>query len=462
MIKQAPPMEQKAGEVNFDGIVGPTHHYGGLSYGNIASEINQLKPSNPREAALQGLEKMKFLADRGIPQAVLPPQERPFLPVLKQLGFSGTDHAIINHVYREAPELLLAVSSAASMWAANAATISPSIDNLDERLHLTAANLTSKFHRSIEAATSSRILKAIFKSPEHFTHHEYLPTGAHFSDEGAANHTRFCKMHGEQGVQLFVYGRQAFQGSSLEPRNYPARQSYEASVAIARLHKLDANRVIFAQQHPDAIDAGAFHNDVVSVGNQNLFLFHEQAFHYKDKVINEIRGKVAKECQSDMIFLEVKANDIPLKDAVSSYLFNSQLISKADGSMMLIAPIECQENSEIKTYIEQLLSDKTNPLQEVHFLNLRQSMQNGGGPACLRLRVVMTPQEMNAAHQEVFLTEDLYNQLKKWIVKHYRDRLVIKDLSDPSLLDEGHRALDELTQLLKLGLLYDFQKLSKQ
>lgn len=451
-------MKYNAFEVNFDGIIGPTHNYGGLSYGNTASELNRFKMSNPREAALQGLDKMKFLADMGIRQAVLPPQERPFLPVLRELGFSGSDHSIIKNVYREDPELLLAISSSASMWAANAATVSPSFDSSDERLHITPANLISKFHRSIEMATTSRVLKAIFRGPEEFVLHDSLPASTYFADEGAANHTRFCASHDKGGVQLFVYGREAFTTNSHAPKTYPARQSFEASAAIARMHQLDPSRVIYARQHPDAIDAGAFHNDVVSVGNQNVFLFHEQAFLDKDRVISEIREKVAKVCHTDMIFLEVNANDISLKDAVSSYFFNSQLITKPDGTMVLIAPEECHENTTIKAYIEKLLASGKNPIKEVHYFNLKQSMENGGGPACLRLRIVMTKEEIAAAHQGVFLTEDLYHKLKGWVMKHYRDHLEIKDLADPSLLDEGYRALDELTRILKLGPLYDFQQ----
>lgn len=451
-------MKYNASEVNFDGIIGPTHNYGGLSYGNTASEINRFKISNPREAALQGLDKMKFLADMGIGQAVLPPQERPFLPALRELGFSGNEHSIIKNVYREAPELLIAVSSSASMWAANAATVSPSLDSNDERLHITPANLISKFHRSIEAATTSKVLKTIFHDQEQFVVHDSLTASPYFADEGAANHTRFCASHGKAGVQLFVYGRNAFNTDSNAPKIYPARQSFEASAAIAKRHQVDHNRVVFARQHPDAIDAGAFHNDVVSVGNQNVFLFHERAFLDKDRVISEIRDKVAKGCHTDMIFLEVNANDISLKDAVSSYFFNSQLITKADGSMVLIAPEECCKNLAIKAYIEKLVSSDNNPISEAHYFNLKQSMENGGGPACLRLRVVMTAEEIAAAHQGVFLTDDLYNKLKAWVVKHYRDRLEIKDLADPNLLDEGYRALNELTQLLKLGPLYDFQR----
>ncbi|MGA8031441.1 MAG: N-succinylarginine dihydrolase, partial [Casimicrobiaceae bacterium] len=44
--------------MNFDGIPGPTHNYSGLAQGNLAAERNAQQVSNPREAALQGLEKM--------------------------------------------------------------------------------------------------------------------------------------------------------------------------------------------------------------------------------------------------------------------------------------------------------------------------------------------------------------------------------------------------------------------
>lgn len=447
-------MHSEACEVNFDGIVGPTHNYSGLSYGNTASQNNRSKTSNPREAALQGLEKMKFLADKGLKQAVLPPQERPFLPILRQIGFTGTDQTIIKNVYNQAPHLLTAVSSAACMWTANAATVSPSIDSNDNKLHITAANLADKFHRSIEAATTSRILRTIFKNPDYFTHHAPLPAGLYFADEGAANHTRFCRSHAERGVQLFVFGRYAFKPNPKAPKKFPARQTYEASEAISRMHALDVNRTIFAQQNPEAIDAGAFHNDVISVGNENVFFFHEQAFLDKEKLLEEIQHK----CGMDMVFLEVPAKEISLPEAISSYLFNSQLISMQNSSMALIAPIECQENHKIKSFIDSLIKTKDNPISEVHFLNLRQSMQNGGGPACLRLRVVLTPEELKAAHQGVFLTNDLYLKLKQWIMNNYRDRLTLDDLADPQLYEEGKRALDELTQILHLGSMYSFQR----
>jgi succinylarginine dihydrolase len=445
-------------EVNFDGIVGPTHNYSGLSYGNIASQANQKSESNPKLAALQGLEKMKFLASLGIRQAVLPPHERPHLPTFKNLGFHGSDKEILSQVFHHSPDLLLECSSAANMWAANSATVSPSIDSADEHVHFTPANLSSKFHRSIEPETTSHILKIIFKDPMYFVHHPILPADAHFADEGAANHTRFCKRFGDPGIQLFVFGRYAFKESPLKPRVFPARQTYESSQALARRHQLYPAQTIFAQQSPRAIDAGVFHNDVISVGTLNVFFYHEAAFVAKEVLIDEIRQKVQATCDTEMIFIEVEEKLVSIKDAVSSYLFNSQLIALEDGSLTLIAPTECEQTPSVKSFLDQLISNPQNPIRSIHYLNLRESMRNGGGPACLRLRVVLSQQELDAAYPGVFLTERLYERLKTWITKHYRDKLVLQDLADPKLLEESQHALDELTRILGIGSLYSFQK----
>src|SRR5687768_11173563 len=180
----------KAYEVNFDGLVGPTHNYAGLSYGNVASMSHKRSVSSPRQAALQGLAKMKFLADLGVKQAVLPPHPRPDIAALRRIGFTGSDADVLAKVQREDPVLLAAVSSSSSMWAANAATVSPSADTSDGRMHFTPANLVSLFHRSLEAPTTAAVLRAIFNDEKHFAHHPPLPATMHFSDEGAANHTR--------------------------------------------------------------------------------------------------------------------------------------------------------------------------------------------------------------------------------------------------------------------------------
>src|SRR5687767_9966439 len=241
-----------AHEVNFDGLVGPTHNYAGLSYGNVASTKNRQSVSSPRQAALQGLAKMKFLASLGLKQAVLPPHERPHLPTLRALGFEGSDAQVLDRVAREDPLLLASVCSSSNMWAANAATVSPGADTGDGRVHITPANLVTQFHRWIEPPTTTAILRAIFHDEKHFVVHDSLPAAAHFSDEGAANHTRLARAYDEPGLEIFVYGRRAFDPSAPGPAKFPARQTYEACAAIARRHLLDPGRVVFLQQNPAA------------------------------------------------------------------------------------------------------------------------------------------------------------------------------------------------------------------
>ncbi len=450
-----------AREVNFDGLVGPTHNYAGLSHGNVASMSHRGAVSNPREAALQGLAKMKFLADLGVPQAVLPPHERPAIDTLRQLGFSGPDDAaILQAAARQAPALLAACCSASSMWVANAATVTPSVDAADGRVHFTPANLAAKFHRSIEPPQTARTLRAIFRDSARFAVHEPIPGAQALGDEGAANHTRFAPGHSRRGLHFFVYGHQAFDPEA-EParvRRFPARQSLEASAAVARCNLIDRKQIVFAQQHPAAIDAGVFHNDVISVGNENVFLYHERAFVRTPEVIDELgRRYAALHRNSVLIPIEVPLARVPLADAVNSYLFNSQLVTLSRGRMALIAPTNCAETPSVKAFIQHLLARGRTPLREVHYFDLKQSMRNGGGPACLRLRVVLTTAELAALPPQILLTDATHAALTGWVKKHYRDRLAAADLADPQLLAETRRALDELTKLLGLGSIYSFQ-----
>ena len=443
-----------AHELNFDGLVGPTHNYSGLSYGNVASEENVMAISNPKEAAKQGLKKMKSLQDMGFKQGVLAPHHRPNIEVLRTLGFTGSAEKILADVSRASPVLLAAVSSASCMWTANAVTVSPSADTLDGRVHFTAANLNAKFHRSIEHQLTSSIMKASFSDDRYFAHHEALPSVSQFGDEGAANHTRFCADYGAEGVEFFVYGRRAFDEAAPKPNTYPARQTLEASEAIARLHQLPDERIVYAQQKPSTIDAGVFHNDVISVGNGNVLFYHEEAFVDTDRVLSELDRKLKG---ASLNAIKVSSRDVTVDEAVRSYLFNSQLLSKPDGSMMLIVPAECKEVASVASYLDQLVASG-GPVNQVEMFDLQQSMQNGGGPACLRLRVVLTEEEQAAVNPHVMMSDQLFTTLNQWVDKHYRDRLTADDLADSSLLRESEVALDELTQILKLGSIYPFQQ----
>ncbi len=453
-------------EANFDGLVGPTHHYAGLAKGNRASARNAAQRSNPREAALQGLAKMRALADLGLAQGLLPPQERPHLPSLRVLGYHGREAAVLDQVRRDDPELLLAVGSASSMWAANAATVSPSADTADRRVHFTPANLAAHRHRAIETATTARVLAKLFADPKRFAHHAPLPAVFETADEGAANHLRLCAEIGGPGLEVFVYGRDAQDAADVPSADAEpdvdaapvasARQARAAGEAIAGRHRLDRARVAHLRQAPRAIAAGAFHNDVVAVAHRGLLLHHEHAFVDLQGLRTQADEALGPEFRPR--FVEVPEKRLSLDDAVASYLFNSQLVDVPGRGLWMICAQECREMTRAWTLIQEWIADPAMPIGGVEVFDLRQSMRNGGGPACLRLRVVLTPEQQAAVHAPCWITPERHTQLVEWVMRHYRDRLVPDDLADPQLLDESRTALDRLTQLLGLGSLYEFQR----
>ncbi len=431
-------------EVNFDGLIGPSHNYGGLSDGNLASARNAGDLSNPREAALQGLEKMRMLVRYGLVQGVLPPLPRPDFDLLSASGFDGTDARIIEAAADQEPRLLKAAYSASSMWTANAATISPSADTADGRLHLTPANLSTMLHRSLEHPYTTATLVSIFRSPAHFAVHGALPGHADFADEGAANHVRLCRAHGSQGVEIFVWGRET--GEYKE--GFPARQTRLASESIARGHGLDPSRTVFSRQSRRAIEAGAFHNDVVCVGALDTLFFHEHAFEDTETTLAEIHR--AANDLFDFQVVCVQEAEVPLSDAISSYLFNSQLLKlPGDERLTLIAPIETHETDTTRAYCESLVSGN-GPIGEVKYVDVRQSMRNGGGPACLRLRVAMTDDQIAECHQGVMLDDDRIDALQDVVRTTYRDTLSPADLADPRFAEECRTARNSLLEVLEL------------
>ena len=437
-------------EINFDGLVGPTHNYAGLSWGNVASMGNKQAVANPREAVKQGLEKMYALHKLGIPQAFLPPLLRPHIETLRRLGYSGTDAQVLNKVAKRDPVLLACVNSASSMWTANACTMSPSADSADGKVHFTAANLANRFHRSIEGPQTSALLKKIFADERYFVHHDPLPLGEHFGDEGAANHTRLCSNYGAKGLQLFVYGKEAFNQNAPAPKKYPARQTKEASEAIARLHQLDENRTLFIPQNPDVIDQGVFHNDVIAVGNGNVLFCHEQAFLNPEQTYEQI--KRAWGDKDELFIIEVSNNEVSVDDAVRTYLFNSQLVTLPSKDMAIIVPGECKQNQRVWSYLQELIT-RGSPIKHVHVFDVKQSMRNGGGPACLRQRITINQTERESISARVFMDDHIFAALNTWADNHYRDELLGADLADPNLYEESIKAQQALGELCKLKLL---------
>lgn len=444
-----------ATEANYDGLIGPTHNYGGLSEGNLASADNAGLIARPREAALQGLAKMKLMYDSGLVQGVLPPQARPDLTQLRLMGFSGTDEVVLANAWRANPKLVRNMSSASSMWSANAATVSPSADCVDGRLHLTPANLSTMFHRSIESEQTGRALRAAFPSDEHVVVHDALSLQSTYSDEGAANHVRLCGEQGSQGVELFVYGRDALSGET--GTTYPARQTLQASHIIATRHGLNSANTVFAKQAARAIDAGAFHNDVVCVGAMRCLFYHEYAFEDTKSTLDSIK-RAAKNLFEPQ-FVEVSNEDVPIEHAIKAYLFNSMLVQlPGKERLTLIAPTETEDNKYTKAYCDKLVKGN-GPIGDVMYVDVRQSMRNGGGPACLRLRVVLTDAERIAANQKMLINTNVYEDLCGWVKQYYREELAPDDLGDPSLMHESFTALDALTKIMNLGNnFYPFQR----
>ena len=353
-------------EINFDGIIGPSHNYAGLSFGNVASMRHGGQVSQPRAAALQGIDKMRANLALGLAQGIFLPHARPNRGWLTELGTT---------IEECEPALAANAMSASAMWAANAATVSPGPDTADGKCHLTPANLRTMAHRSHEWTGTLAQLRLAFANESAFSVHAPVPPA--FGDEGAANHMRLAPAHGEPGVELFVYG--------VSGGAFPARQHVEASKAIARLHRLDPERTFFVQQSEEAIAAGAFHNDVVAVANERVLFAHEQAFEDRDSVISACERLVP-----GFELVEVAAADVPIGDAIASYLFNAQLVTRPDGQMTLVVPTEARETPSVWSWLERHVAGN-GPIRRVEVVDVRQSMANGGGPACLRLRVVADP-----------------------------------------------------------------------
>ena len=409
-------------EINFDGVVGPSHNYAGLSLGNLASTRNAGAVSLPRAAALEGIAKMRANLALGLAQGVFLPHPRPDRGWLAELGTTIEDAD---------PILAANALSASAMWAANAATVSPAPDTADGRCHLTAANLRTMPHRSHEWPATLAQLRLAFAGPAFAVH---APVPPAFGDEGAANHMRLSGTHGEPGVEIFVYG--------VSGGSFPARQHIEASKAIARLHRLDPDRTIFAEQSEAAIAAGAFHNDVVAVANERVLFAHEQAFADKDALVSACGRRVP-----GFEYVEVAADEVSLEDAIRSYLFNAQLVTPPDGQPTLIVPSEARDTPTVWRWIERHVAGN-GPIRRVEVVDVRQSMANGGGPACLRLRVVADPATVDPR----FMVEEAkLDRVAKVVAREWPEQIHIEELQQPPLIADIERARAALLETLDLG-----------
>jgi succinylarginine dihydrolase len=390
-------------EINFDGLIGPSHNYAGLSPGNLAATRSAGHVSHPRAAALQGIAKMRANLALGLTQGILLPHPRP-------------DHdwlATLSTTYAQADRHLQAQAvSASAMWAANAATVSPAPATQDGRCHLTVANLMTMPHRSHEWPHTLAQLRLAFAHPDFAVH---APVPAPFGDEGAANYMRLAERHDAPGVEVFVYGRAG--------GHFPARQHREACEAVARAHRLDPTRTLFVEQSDAAIAAGAFHNDVVAVADGPVLFAHEHAFADPARFHADLRRLLPQ-----VEIVEVPAAEVSLQDAIASYLFNAQLVSTADGPT-LIVPEETRTTASTWCWLDRHHAGN-GAIRQVRVVDVRESMANGGGPACLRLRVVCDPAHVDPR----FLVDGAkLNRLAAIVERHWPETIAADAIADPAL-----------------------------
>lgn len=434
-------------EAQIDRLVGPTHHFGGLGVGNLASQAHRGKVANPRAAAVQGLDKMATVARLGVPQFVLPPQRRPRLDWLRRFGFRGSDADVLARARDEAPTLLSAATSCSAMWTANAATVTPSWDAAPGRLTATVANLTASLHRSIEAEETAEELRRLL--PAGATVGSPLPGGTAARDEGAANQMRLAGGDRGRGLHLLVFG-----DGSPEPRKYLPRQTREASSGVARIHRIPPENVFLLKQHPDAIDAGAFHNDVVAASHGDLLIHHELAFHDGAGVGNgttteRLEQRFLAVWNKPLRRVVVGRDELPIGEAVSSYLFNSQIVTPGEdpASAVLICPNQVRECPPALSLVERW-RDREGLFADVRFVELRQSMSAGGGPACLRLRVPVTAGELSGFARGCRWTERLDGELRSTIEASYPAAVSLQDLADVAFVEAAEEAVKRIRTCL--------------
>lgn len=434
-------------ELQLDGMVGPSHHFAGLGLGNLASQAHRHQISFPRAAALEGLAKVRRVMELGIPQALLPPQHRPRLDWLRQVGFEGDDAEVIAQAGAGEGDWLSSAYSASSMWAANAASVSPASDTRDGRLHVTAANLISGRHRSLESFETTWHLRRFFAGTTTVVH-EPLPALLALRDEGGANHTRLTPEWSLPGIEFWVHGESDLNsGSAPRPQRFLPRQTKAACEAIVRRHRLDPSMSFVVAQSAEAIDAGVFHNDVISVGHRDFLMFHEQAFADGRETVERISQRFQERFERPLRCIEFSEAELPMRDAVASYLFNSQWLTGEAGDWHLICPRQCERIASARRALERL-KGCVPELRVVHFVDLDQSMSNGGGPACLRLRIAMSREELMRTLPTAHMTPERLAELEQLVRESYRERLSIDELRDPAFASECLAARQRVLQVL--------------
>jgi len=444
-------------EISLEGLPGPSHSFGGLAYGDFAAMASAGKTSRPRLAAQQCLRKIRRLVQAGVPVMIMPPHERPAVWFLRRIGYRGSDSAIIEAVGHSAPWLLPVIYSSAGMWCANSATAVPAVDASDGRCHVIVANLAANLHRSLEPEFVERILGRALPERAGFAVHPGLPCHTTFWDEGAANHVRLSS--GGAGIHLFAHGRKARHDiwkHATEGGSIIGRQTDEASYAVARLGQLPLERTVFFQQNQRVIDGGVFHNDVICMSVGTALIVHEWAFDDWHNVRGELLRRADEAHVGDVRIVEIPASDVSVEECVKTYLFNSQLVTLPAGGVLMLCPVACQESAATRAAIDRMQHELRDLRIVSEFVDLEESLANGGGPACLRLRIAVNDAQLSEL-RPALVDASLLDELETAIGVAYREMLTLRDLEDPGFGEECKVTLERISRLLGYDNVYSFQ-----
>lgn len=398
-------------ELQIETLPSPLFAYGGLARGDLASMKHAHHPSAPKLALFQHLEKCQRLHELGISVALFPPHPRPLFSVLKKIGFEKAEQTPLRW--------LAACSSSSFHWTANSASVTPSKESLDGKLHISIANLSNRFHRSLEPNHTKELLDLLFQNVKNTVIHSPLPAGLLFGDEGSANQMRI-----EGGHTLFIYNEQ--------PSHFPGRQTLEASEAIARRHQIPSEKTHFLRQNPLATDSGVFHNDLIAMASGPLLISHSAAF------LDPLPSL------PNLQHIQLTEIDFPLKHLVTSYLLNSQLVRRKDQTLVWVAPALCEHHTPSRTLLGKL------PIDTLLFVDLSESLKGGGGAACQRLSCPLTEEEFKGLNHEFLYTETLHQELVEWGRRFYPEKLQIEKLRDQTVIQNAYEALEALSEYLPI------------
>ena len=353
----------------------------------------------------------------------------------------------IQSIYDKGPKYLSTISSSSFMWMANSATVSPSVDHKDNKLHITPSNLALTPHRSLEINQTQFLFSELFNNTDQFRVH--LPSPNYFRDEGAANHIRFAPSLESKGLHLMVYSCESEQIEKDVTDSFPGRQTKEASKFIIQQQGVSDSQVVFAKQNSDSVQQGIFHNDVISSGHLDLFITHELAFEDTNLVINDLQSKYYALHKENLNVVVIKESMLSIKECVLTYFFNMQIISPNSNDMELILPMECLGNQRIQTVLTYI-QEKEERIKDIHYVQLNESMKNGGGPACLRLRLQLTMPQWTVIPSKFKFNDKLYKDLIEIIQTNYPESFEIENQIETEFIQRLRNTYNLLYQAFGL------------